>query len=214
MTRNEKRDWIGQCMYSKGFHDPSQAGWPGALVRATLIGTEASEVAQEFKRNWVGDGTPELKLAVAKEIADVLIRLYDFAYCHGIKDLDGAEPSEQKVPKTDGLSRRDQGIVLAGWIGNAAGELYRYCEYLMDPAEADFYQDEHREVLAGVHRDVIDRCEVVAAEFGLDPDEAIRLKMVENMARPNKYGTPFAGVDHADSSGKPFSFAPTQVPAE
>lgn len=74
---------------SKGFHH----GWTNSreetLVRLCLIHSEVSEAVQEVKRHWVVDPPPSVKLRVAEELADILIRCGDLAHSIGV-DLQSA----------------------------------------------------------------------------------------------------------------------------
>lgn len=95
-TLNNLRDQCWQMAEDKGFHQGRDDGRDHNLVRLALIHTEVSEATQVVKRHWPQDTRTwddglkaERENELSEEIADVLIRIFDFAGCIGL-DLDAA----------------------------------------------------------------------------------------------------------------------------
>lgn len=217
MTRNEMRDWVGGCMKSQGFHKPELDNWHGAMVRAALIGTEAAEVVQEFKRHWSDRVSADVIDRVAAELADTAIRSYDLAAVHGL-DLDLADTDidvDWSWPKTGGLNSRHTGMAKGGFLLSLANGVYECVEQLANEEHAGWRVEESKTVLGQSVVALLVKLEQMAEWVGRDLTAAIDKKMAENMARPYRYGTPDAAPvpsnDGELPAGVPFSFRPVQV---
>lgn len=228
MTPNEVRDWVGTCMFSKGFHPSELADRAfGGMVRAGLIGTEAAEALQEAKRHWPAGhddaGVPAAVLdAVAEELADTAIRAYDLAYCHRL-DLD-AKLVLRKRDRFRERTGRYGRMVQLGQILSMAGRVYDACEDAAEcpedcrdengdydwDADRDGCGDEVRYLLAAA----IEHCRLLCESVGRDLASAVDAKMAENMARPDRYGTPDAGATVARQVCQPACQPAAGVPAE
>lgn len=109
MTLNKLRDECWSMAEAKGFHQGRTDSRDDNLVRLALIHTEVSEAAQVVKRHWPQDTRvweddlkSEKEAELSEEIADVFIRLFDFAGCLGL-DLDAAV--RKKMAKNGGRPR-------------------------------------------------------------------------------------------------------------
>ena len=86
MTIVEMQREAWECAEEKGFHNGRGPTRDDSLIRLALIHTEVSEATQIVKRHGVdaADGSEHLE-AIGEELADVMIRLGDFAECLGIE---------------------------------------------------------------------------------------------------------------------------------
>jgi len=182
MTASEMRSdlaktqlWVWGCMESKGFHDGRTNDDDDTLVRNTLIGTEISEAIQEVKRHWTDTPSEELKDKVAEELADVAIRLFDVAGCLGLNLSVSEWFRKEETPNRDDLfhSLGMLQYITSSWFGSVSGLRVH---------------DSDSVVVAAI----LQCCDGICAIIDRDLFAAVERKMVKNMARPHKYGTPEA----------------------
>lgn len=85
MNLNSLREWVGNAMSEKGFHDGrSMCGRDDTLVRLCLIHTEVSEAVQVVKRHGVEPDQHASRAMFEEEVADIFIRLFDLCWCVGV----------------------------------------------------------------------------------------------------------------------------------
>lgn len=198
MTKNETRDWIGESMKAKGFHDDMGDFAVENMMRVFLVDTENVEAGQEVKRHWGDSVTDEVRDKIAKECADTAIRMYDFAYLCGI-DLDSAFSVGFKPIKDIGKNERQSLLIRCGKIMSILGRIFDALESLYETGGTDsdkqvlFKTKKH---FSAFHvsniATALFHCEELCKKVGRDLSVAIETKMQENMARPHKYGTPEA----------------------
>jgi hypothetical protein len=227
MTRNELRDYCGQCMVAKGQHDDGSGFVDGALWRTSLVLTEVAEATQEFKRHWGKASGRDVVERIVAECADTCIRLYDLAFWLKV-DLDQATAMDS--PMSVGVTERFKYLIRCGQVAESVVAIFNVMRDVLDMEEEDpdIFRDE--EYGYGMEYDVacsiveaLSLTEAICRDVGGDINTAIMTKMAENMARPHKYGTPDAekGVltesqyaafasDPSRLTDKPFSFQPAQ----
>ncbi len=217
MKRNEMRDWIGQSMKAKGFHDDGSGFADGGMVRASLVMTEIVEAMQEVKRYWKEPVADAIKDKIAEECADTAIRLYDLSYCHGL-DLDEDYGPLEKV-RSLGRNERHSLIIRCGKVISVVAQVFDAFEDFYDSGLDNFHGIESFDADAACCvQTALTHLHAMCLSVSRDLTAAIEKKMAENMARPHKYGTPDAqavaitpSIDGELPAGVPFSFQPIQV---
>ncbi len=194
----------------------------GGMVRSGLIGTEVAEALQEVKRHWPADGSPPVPVLlekVALEMADVAIRCYDLGHLMAA-DLTPVETARNYDLFRDRDGRNGRMVQLSAML-SFAGRLFDTFEdsesnraYMV--SESQIISDEDSENCPEDSRDpdgdydweadhdgcrdeveyllvtLLTHCRLFCDSIGQDLAAFIDRKMIENMARPDRYGTPDA----------------------
>lgn len=188
MNHNERRDQIGQQIRSKGFWDDGTGKLDGVLFRLSLCQTEACEAMQEVKRYWGKETCDQemVKNAIAEELADYAIRVYDVAAFGGFDLETGNELYD--VVKV-GPNNRAQLIIQIGKLTALIGDTFALVEEDVLSEESgltEFTLSQGADFLYTA----IKHSEYICKSIGRDLYAAIDAKMAVNMKRPQKYGTP------------------------
>lgn len=203
MTHNEMRDWIGGAMKEKGFHEPMGFG-EGGMVRCALVQTELAEAMQEVKRFWGKPGLDQeaVKSHVTEECADAAIRLFDMAFVAGV-DL-AAVPVEfiaLPAPKTQSDDERRDLLIQLGAVASVVGKLFDMFEDVKDGSDRDESADWALVEIAEYTRFALNSLQFICDRVCRDLNTAIEAKMVVNMQRPHRYGTPSEGRPVQNTGG-------------
>lgn len=159
--------WVWKHMEAKGFHDVGLTSPEVMLgVRLALCHTEAAEATQEIKRHWTANPSTGLRDKVVEELADTVIRILDLSICHEI-DLDWT--TDRLVPRIGGSQDRHDLMQMTNYLHGAIAKSLEDTENLS----------------VAIHA-----CHLICWEIGRDLWAAVELKMVKNIARPHRYGTP------------------------
>jgi hypothetical protein len=194
---NERRDWCGLSMDLKGFHDDGSGFNDGGMVRASLVMTEIVEAMQEVKRHWKPPVVDAVRDKIAEELADTAIRLYDLAFCAGV-DLD-ADYGPMESPRDLGRNERHSLIIRCGKVASFASVIFDTFEEVHDMIGRVAAENwtgglpfDYGDTVAIGVVNAVEHLESLCRLVGRDLQSAMVAKMRENMARPQKYGTPDA----------------------
>jgi NTP pyrophosphatase (non-canonical NTP hydrolase) len=176
---------------NKGFwENPRNEGEAVALIHSEL--TEAYEGLSDWQHR-KSDHVPEIT-AVAEELADVVIRVFDLACAKSLR-LGDALVMFPRGETRFGTNLEEDPVYVDGQVGEAFLEMNRYASHVLEALRhpertASEEVPGFTPVEAALARLLAQACHT-ANDLGIDLGRAVALKMAFNAGRPHKHGKAF-----------------------